>query len=89
MTGLATMVASIVVFLVIANFVTPTVITGTDTGSTLIKAVFLLVVAAIVRLKMATLVSNHKVNSVITRLTLNLSKAWESRTKWRSELLNA
>jgi hypothetical protein len=48
MQGLATMVASIVVFLVIANFVTPTVISGTDTGSTLIKAVFLLVVAAIV-----------------------------------------
>jgi hypothetical protein len=48
MEGLATMVAAIVVFLIISNFVTASVITGTDVGSTLIKAVFLLVVAAIV-----------------------------------------
>jgi hypothetical protein len=48
MTGLATMIMSIITFVIIANFVTPTVITGTDTGSTLIKSVFLLVVAAIV-----------------------------------------
>jgi hypothetical protein len=46
--GLAVMVAAIVVFLVISNFVTDTVITGTDTGSTLIKAVFLLIVGALV-----------------------------------------
>jgi hypothetical protein len=39
---------AIITFIIIANFVTPTVISGTDTGSTLIKAVFLLVVAAIV-----------------------------------------
>jgi hypothetical protein len=48
MQGLAVMVAAIVVFIVIAQFVTPTVLTGTDTGSTLIKAVFLLIVGAIV-----------------------------------------
>ena len=48
MQGLAVMVAAIVVFIVIAQFVTPTVITGTDTGSMLIKAVFLLIVGAIV-----------------------------------------
>ena len=48
MTGLATMIAGVITFLVIAQFVSPTVISGTDTGSTLIKSVFLLVVAAIV-----------------------------------------
>ena len=48
MTGLATMIMAIITFIIIANFVTPTVISGTDTGSTLIKAVFLLTVAAIV-----------------------------------------
>ena len=48
MTGLATMIAGVITFLVIAQFVSPTVISGTDTGSLLIKSVFLLVVAAIV-----------------------------------------
>ena len=48
MTGLATMIAGVITFLVIAQFVSPTVISGPDTGSLLIKSVFLLVVAAIV-----------------------------------------
>lgn len=43
MQGLATMIAGVITFLVVAQFVSPSVITGTDTGSTLIKAVFLLV----------------------------------------------
>jgi hypothetical protein len=48
MQGLAVMVAAIVVFVVIAEFVTPAVLTGTDTGSLLIKSVFLLIVGALV-----------------------------------------
>ena len=138
MEGLATMVAAIVVFLIISNFVTSSVITGkltcasiksnlnqilsltrrklklyshanadlntqmtsemgrehighipngiktcsepeknlsnilTDVGSTLIKAVFLLVVAAIVKEIIATSKSNFRVNSFLTRWKLKL-----------------
>jgi hypothetical protein len=78
MTGLATMIMSIITFIIIANFVTPTVISGTDTGSTLIKSVFLLVVAAIVN-KIATLKSNFEVN--LSRMRWKLNQRWQANTE--------
>ena len=56
-------IMAIITFIIIANFVTPTVISGTDTGSTLIKAVFLLVVAAIVN-RIATFISNYELKNI-------------------------
>jgi NhaP-type Na+/H+ and K+/H+ antiporter len=46
--GLGMMVASIIVFLIIGNFVQSSVIKGTDVGSMLVKSLMLLVVAAVV-----------------------------------------
>ncbi len=48
LSGLGTMVAGVITFLIIYNFVAPSVITGTDTGSTLLKTLMPLIVAAIV-----------------------------------------
>lgn len=45
--GLGTMVFAIVVFIILANFASPKILSGTDTGSTLLKSIYLLIVAGV------------------------------------------
>jgi hypothetical protein len=70
LSGLGTMVAGVITYLIIYNFVSPTVITGTDTGSNLLRSLMPLIVAAIVMIKRKGIVSPRSNFGMIVRQTL-------------------